>query len=382
MEAMKVADIIRTIDSWAPFHMAESWDNVGLQVGDQATQVTGVLTTLDVTIAVIDEAIACGANVIVAHHPLIFEPLGQVLDQSDVGKIVRYLIRNDVALIVAHTNVDQVPGGVSHHFLSRLGVTSAGCMRPSSQTPTPTVLVGVYVPSTHVEAVRLAMSGAGAGETGNYRGCAFEVDGRGQFTPLPGATPTIGALGVMTTVSESKIEMVAPRDAVDKVIEAVYASHPYEEPVFHILPMDSRRGAWGYGAWGELPSPLPLETLLGQWEPILGPAGIRIAGGGDRERLVSRVGVCGGSGKFLLAETARLHLDVYITADVTYHSFFTSQLEGQGGVTTLIDIGHYESETGFRDLLRSFLVPFMGQDLVTASQIHTSPIRGWHRNLE
>ena len=382
MEGLKVEDIVRAIDEWAPFHMAESWDNVGLQVGDGQTQVTGVLTTLDVTMAVIDEAISCGANVIVAHHPLIFEPLGALVAQSDVGKIVRHLIRSDVALVVAHTNADQVPGGVSHHFLSRLGITSVGCMKPTSKTPTSTLLFGVYVPSTHLEAVRTAMSAAGAGLIGDYEGCAFEVEGRGLFTPLPGASPMIGSMGEATTVAESKIEMVAPRRAVGKIIDAVYASHPYEEPAFHVLPMESGRSTWGYGAWGTLSSPVPLETLLEQWEAVLGTAGIRIAGNTDRTRPVSRVGVCGGSGKFLLAEASSLNLDLYITADVTYHSFFTSHLEGQGGGTTLVDIGHYESEVGFRDLLRAVLAPIVGLDRVVPSQIHTSPVRGWHRNLK
>lgn len=117
-----VRHITDFLDYWASPSIKLSYDNVGLQAGDANTILTGVLTTLDVTEAVIDEAIAKKTNLIVAHHPLIFPTISSLTASHPVGKLLIKLIKNDIALYVSHTNLDSVKDGVSFVLAEKFGL--------------------------------------------------------------------------------------------------------------------------------------------------------------------------------------------------------------------------------------------------------------------
>lgn len=99
------------------------------------------------------------------------------------------------------------------------------------------VKIVVFVPETHAEIVREAMSGAGAGVIGNYTGCSFSSKGVGRFKPEVGANPAIGQVGKAEEVAEERIEMVCPKDKCADVITAIKKVHPYEEVAFDIYPL-------------------------------------------------------------------------------------------------------------------------------------------------
>lgn len=99
------------------------------------------------------------------------------------------------------------------------------------------VVLVVYVPTTDADAVRAALAEAGAGAIGDYRGCSWSTSGHGRFTPVEGANPTIGGIGVEETVPEERIEVVAPRARARGIVEAMVAAHPYEEPAHHVIPV-------------------------------------------------------------------------------------------------------------------------------------------------
>ena len=121
----KVKDIAEYIESLAPKTLAEPWDNVGLMVGDMDSNVESVYVTLDVTSENIEEAVNCGADLIVSHHPLIFTSINRVIEQDVTGSIVRSLIKNDISVYSAHTNFDIADGGMNDILCDKLGLS--GC---------------------------------------------------------------------------------------------------------------------------------------------------------------------------------------------------------------------------------------------------------------
>ncbi|WP_346928059.1 hypothetical protein [uncultured Arthrobacter sp.] len=99
----------------------------------------------------------------------------------------------------------------------------------------------IYVPTAAAQAVREAIGGAGAGRLGNYSHCSFSLEGTGRFTPLPGATPAIGAVGTPEEVPETRIEAIYPRSRRNAVVSAALSAHPYETPAFMTFPVDAGR---------------------------------------------------------------------------------------------------------------------------------------------
>ena len=93
----------------------------------------------------------------------------------------------------------------------------------------------VFVPLAQKEIVKAAMFAAGAGRQGNYEHCAFEMMGTGQFRPLSGAHPSVGTVGSLEFIDEVRVEMLCEADALKKVVKAIKASHPYEEPAYDII---------------------------------------------------------------------------------------------------------------------------------------------------
>ena len=119
---MKVKDIIKVIEDFAPLSIQEGWDNSGLCVGSPEDEVTSVLLALDCTPELVDEAIACGADMIVTHHPLIFSGLKKISSDDLIGAAVIKAIRGGVSIYAAHTNADKVLAGVSGAMAARLGL--------------------------------------------------------------------------------------------------------------------------------------------------------------------------------------------------------------------------------------------------------------------
>ena len=118
----QITHISEFFNSWAPFSTQAEYDNSGLLVGSQTTQIKGVLTTLDVTGDVVDEAIKLGCNLIVAHHPLIFRKLSRISPDTSVGSILYKLIKNDISVLAVHTNLDAALNGVSFVLADRLSL--------------------------------------------------------------------------------------------------------------------------------------------------------------------------------------------------------------------------------------------------------------------
>ncbi len=128
---MKINDILRAVEEAAPAYLAEEWDNVGLMLGDGDAECTGVAVTLDCTAETAEKAAAEGCNLILSHHPLIFRPLCNLDYSSSSARLIAALVRGDIAVYSAHTNLDASASGAGAEIARRLGgspeVVGCGC---------------------------------------------------------------------------------------------------------------------------------------------------------------------------------------------------------------------------------------------------------------
>lgn len=360
--AVTLGEFVQWFEELIPPAFQESYDNSGLQVGDLSAEITSVLLTVDVTPAVMEEAAAAGCNLVVSHHPLIFKPLRHLVYGNDAQQSVAAAIRKDIAVYSAHTSLDNSAGGVSHILAEKIGLQDIRVLAPLEGRLSKIV---TFVPHEHAVAVRDALFAAGAGVTGNYDRCSFNVTGEGTFRAGQGAEPFAGEVGRDHTEPEVRIEVVVPSYIIGKCVRALLDAHPYEEVAYDIIALQN--GFNGAGAIGRLPVPLPGEELLERLKQLTGIPAIRYSG--DLQRSLSTVALCGGSGSEYLGAAARAGADAFLTADIKYHTF------AEAPQTMLVaDIGHYESEKFSLELLHNLIQKKFPNFALRFSETKTNPI--------
>lgn len=361
---MRIKDVTAALEAWAPTSLQENYDNCGLQVGDPGTEITAALVCLDVTEAVVEEAVAKGCGLIISHHPLIFKGLKSLVARGYVERTLLLALEHGIALYAIHTNLDNVIDGVNGEIATRLGLQGVRVLEPR---PGQLAKMIVFVPSDHAEVVRNAAFKAGAGRIGHYDECGFTTQGIGSFKPDAEADPFVGRSGVREELAESKLEFLVPAPATQKVLEAVRAAHPYEEVAYDLIPLLNEHPWVGSGLIGELGAPRDEKELLNDLKTTFGLQVIR------HTRLlgkpVERIAVCGGSGVFLLNRAKALQADVFITGDVKYHDFFEAD-----GRLLLADIGHYGSEQFTMHLIQRRLGELFPTFAVRLTETVTDPI--------
>lgn len=337
--SVTVGAVVAQLERVYPPSLAEAWDSVGLVCGDPQDPVDRVLVCVDVTDEVVDEALATGVGLIVAHHPLLLRGVDSVAADRPKGRIVHRLIRGGCALFTAHTNADKAVGGVNDVLAELIGLRDTV---PLEAEPVASLDKWVVmVPEEDADTVGAALFAVGAGALGDYRDCAWQVVGTGQFRPVGAARPAIGEVDELTRVTEARLELVAPRSSRTAVLAALREAHPYEEPAFDIFESAPVPGPVGLGRVGELAAPMTLRAFVEHVAARLpaAPWGIRAAG--DPELTVSRVAVCGGAGDSLLGAAAASGAQVYLTGDLRHHPV-DEQLRTGG--PALVDAGHWASE--------------------------------------
>lgn len=345
MASMIIGDILDALERLAPLSQQESYDNSGIQVGLTRTETAGALFCLDVTEAVIDEAIDEGYNLIVSHHPLIFSPVKKITDVTYVGRCLMKAIRNGITIYSAHTCLDNDPRGVNTMIAQKMGLRDTEVLRPMDGTLMKLV---TFVPRADADSLRAALSDAGCGRIGNYDSCSFSHDGIGTFRAKDGADPYVGKVGELHREPETRLEMVFPAHLKGKVLGTLLSKHPYEMPAYDIYPIDSSSTGIGSGLVGCLSSPVPAMDFMRGLKETFGVH--TLAYSGDTARMVSRVALCGGAGAFLIGDALRAKADVYVTGEIKYHEFC-----GNEDKIILVELGHYESEQFTQHLLRDYL---------------------------
>jgi dinuclear metal center YbgI/SA1388 family protein len=332
----RLADVVAAFDELYPPGWAEPWDAVGLVVGDPDAVVRRVLFAIDPVAAVVSEAAERGADLLVTHHPLYLRGTTSVAATDPKGRVVHRLVSGGCGLFVAHTNADVASPGVSDALAGVLGLVDVRPLQPLAAAPLDKLVV--FVPVADADRVLDAVAAEGAGAVGDYDRCAWRTTGEGTFRPLPGATPTVGAVGEITTVPEARLEVVLARGRRDAVVRAMLAAHPYEEPAYDVLELATVSGVGGLGRVGRLPAPLTVEQLTRHAAEVLPATASGVRSSGDPSRVVETLAVCGGSGDSLLAEAGRA-ADAYLTADLRHHP----ASEAPDGLA-LLDAAHWATE--------------------------------------
>ena len=367
-----VLDLTRLLEAAAPLAYQESYDNAGLQCGDPQAEITGVLIALDCTPAVVAEAVRRGCNVVVAHHPVIFRPLKRLVGANEVERTIIAALKSDVAIYAAHTNLDNVRGGVNDKLAEQLGLTQTRVLAPQSGTLARLI---TYVPNRPTDQqadvagrVLAALYAAGAGQVGQYADCSFQADGTGTFTPGAGTQPAIGAEHQPETVPEKRLEVLLPLHRQGAVLRALRAAHPYEEVAYELIKLENVDLSVGAGLVGELPAAMAPAAFRALLKERLRVPVVRFTA---LARDIRKVAICGGAGAFLIGAARAAGADAYVTGDVKYHEFF-----GAEGELMLCDVGHFESEQFTGEVFRDLLTAGFGRTFaVLIAETTTNPVQ-------
>jgi len=369
-----LGEITALLDEWFPPDHADDWDAVGLVCGDPAADVRRVHLAVDPVTAVVEEAVAARAQLLVCHHPLLLKGVHGVGATDPKGRAVHGLVSAGCALFTAHTNADSPAGGVSESLALALGLRDVVPLEPDPAVPVDKIVV--FAPVEAAEAVRAALADAGAGRIGDYDQASFSTPGEGRFRPLRGARPAVGEVGRAEVVEEVRIEVVCPRHRRMEALSAAQAAHPYEEPAYDVLELAAlAEPDRGSGRIGRLPEPLALRDFAEHVAAALPDTahGVRVAG--DPDRLVEVIGLCGGAGDFLLDTARAAGVDVYLTSDLRHHP--ASELREHAtvaGAPALVDVAHWAAESTWLPVLRRRLVDALGDTVeVHVSTTNTDP---------
>lgn len=332
---MQCNEVIKYIEGWAPKEIAWGKDNIGLQVGKGSKQIKNIMLSLELNEQVLKQAVNKNCNFIITHHPLIFKPLNRInTEQDPVAKSVASLIKNDITLYSAHTNLDFTNNGVSHILAKKLQLQNIEFLEKISDKKTKLV---VFVPENSVEKVSNAIHKFGGGIIGDYSECSFRLKGTGTFRGSSNTNPSTGVKNNLEYVEEIRLEVLVDNWKVSDAVKEMISAHPYEEVAYDIYPLNNESVNYGIGAIGTLEKPLKKNAFLSHVCKSLKTKNLRFTNGTGRD--IKIVAVCGGSCSDLLNRAVASGADAFITADIKYHIFHDAMDK-----ILFIDAGHYETE--------------------------------------
>jgi dinuclear metal center YbgI/SA1388 family protein len=362
---MKINQIIAVLEEMAPLSYAEDFDNVGLLVGNQETEATGVLICHDALENVIDEAVRENCNLVVCFHPILFSGLKKITGKNYVERAVIKAIKNDIAIFAVHTALDNHQEGVNKIFCSILGLTDTKILIPKQNFIKKLV---TYTVPENAEKVRNAMFKAGAGKIGNYEDCSFNSEGFSTYKGNENSNPTIGNKLELTQTKEIKIEVTFEKYLESSILKALFSNHIYEEVAYEIYDLQNSHQNIGLGMIGTLEKPMDEKDFLLFVKDKIQADGIRHSVFLNKK--IQKVAVLGGSGSFAIKEAIRAGADAFLTADLKYHQFYEAENQ-----LLLADVGHFESERYTKNYILDYLTKKMPNFAFILSKENTNPVK-------
>jgi dinuclear metal center YbgI/SA1388 family protein len=360
----KIKEITNYLEYLAPLSLQESYDNAGLIIGDSSSEVATVLVTLDITEEVIDEAIEKKAQLIVAHHPIVFSGLKKITGKDFVERCIIKAIKNNIAIYAAHTNLDRVLGGVNSKICEKLKLKDCKILQPASEQLKKLV---TFIPTEHSDKVREAIFNTGAGSTGNYDFCGYTMQGEGSFRGNDDSHPFVGKKEEIHSEKEIRFETIFPAYLQGKVIHALLTAHPYEEVAYDIYSLENKSEDIGMGMIGTLPEPKSENDFLLQLKNTFNTGVIKHTK--LKGKKVEKIAVCGGSGSFLLKQAMAAEADFFVTGDFKYHQYFEAETK-----IVVADVGHFESEQFTKELFYEILTKKFPKFAIHLSEANTNPV--------
>jgi dinuclear metal center YbgI/SA1388 family protein len=312
----------------------------------------------------LDEAIAQGCNFIISHHPLIFSGLKKITGRNYVERIIQQAIINNIGIYAIHTNLDNHHLGLNRHLAEKLGLTAIQILKPAGGTLRKLV---TFCPADHAAALRAAIFDAGAGRIGNYDSCSYNTSGQGSFRALDAAKPFVGNLNELHFEQEIKIEAIYPAYLEKSIIKKMIEAHPYEEVAYDIQLLGNENKYIGSGITGIPEDNHTGESFLKKVKALTGTKAIRYTG--DISKQVKKVALCGGAGSFLIKDALAAGCDIFVTADLKYHDYFSAEQH-----MILADAGHYESEQFSMELITQMLMKKFPNFAALITKVNTNPV--------
>jgi dinuclear metal center YbgI/SA1388 family protein len=377
-----VGALAAALEMVAPARLAETWDNVGLLLGDPAAPCARVLATVDLTGEVLSEAMDLRANAVVAYHPPIFDPLKRLAASDPRQRVLLQAASAGIALLSPHTALDACRQGVNDWLAE--GVAGSWReverakgyepLRPAMDLPGGEAFkVVVFAPPEAVPALREAMAEAGAGVIGRYDRCSTAAPVAGTFRGLAGSRPAVGRAGRVEQVAEERLEMVASRERLGWALAALRAVHPYETPAFEVHALAARPSLdEGQGRLLVLRRPATAREIAARLRRHLGVRRVEVAAppGGERARH-ERIGLCAGAGFSLAAEAFARGATLFLTGEARHHDQLACTARG----ATLLLAGHTNTERGYLPRLCERLAAHVPGAWFTCSRTDRHPLR-------
>lgn len=336
---INIAKVIAHLESVAPPVYQESYDNAGLIVGSGAWECTGVLTCLDSTEAVIDEAIAQGCNLVVAHHPIVFKGLKRFNGKNYVERVVMKAIKHDIAIYAIHTNLDNVYAqGVNARIAAQLKLKNTRILAPKANMVKLVVVGSADYAQTIEKVVTQAASSA--------------------------QTPTKVVRYINQTKEHLQLEAILPAERKARVSQELKALGGLE---FWFEKTELKNPLTGSGLVGELEAPMDELDFLRFLKQQMQAGCVKYTALSGKK--IEKVALCGGAGGFLLPNAIAAGAQIFITADYKYHEFFDAENR-----IIIADIGHFESEQYTIELLAQIIQEKFGTFAVRLSTTKTNPV--------
>lgn len=339
---VKAAEIIQLMAKIAPASLAEDWDNVGMQVGDDLQEVKNILIALDFNREVLNEAVQKNCQMIITHHPFLFEGIKSINTQNESGRLIFELIKNNICLFSAHTNLDIADGGLNDYLSQKLKIKNTAILKVTKNINYYKLIT--YIPKDNLSEVKEALYEKGIGRYKNYSHCGFYHQGKGNFKALEGSDPYLGEKHQLNEVEEYRFESIVKEDNLDKVIKKLLKVHPYEEPAWDLFKMENMSEKKGIGRIGKLQEEIDLDSLIVKIKGIFQLDLMKVV---KAKNKIKKIAICSGSGADFIKDAYYKGADLYLTGDVKYHEAQKAEELGM----SLIDIGHYGSEKFVKELL-------------------------------
>jgi dinuclear metal center YbgI/SA1388 family protein len=332
---MTCREIFKYIENWAPKEIAWNKDNTGLQVGSAERKVKNILLSLDLNMNVVNETIKKDCNLIITHHPLLFNPLRKIDTGRDKNsQLIEKLLKHNITLFSAHTNLDFTKDGVSFQLAKALRLNNIRFLTSLKSIQYKLV---IFVPDSHLEKVANTIFENGGGVIGEYSHCSFRTGGKGTFRGSEKSSPSIGKKLNYEKVDEIKLEVLIDPWKLEKILSAVRKVHPYDEIAYDVYPLNNVHTNYGAGAMGEINHPMNKVEFLDYASQCLKIKNFRYTNGNGNK--IKTIALCGGSGSDFIPDAINQGADTYITADIKYHTFLDTEDK-----LLLIDAGHFETE--------------------------------------
>lgn len=343
----QVRHITDFIHQWAPTGIQMSYDNVGLILGDPSAPVSRILVCLDVTEDVVDEALSKKCELIVSHHPLIFNKISSINPTDEQGRIIYKMIRNNISLLTAHTNLDAALDGVSFVLANNLGLDDLRFLDKSYKISRKISLTTTIDDTKSV----LKLLNYYSAEEAHY----YEVDGRKE--------------------GQKYFEAIIDEHNVGQLRQKLEKENLLKKGSFQVMEMSTPTDNFGMGVIGYYPDEgIAMEEFLHLVSRALDVESLRYSGKSDRIR---KVAVCGGAGIYLKKAAMKAGADAFVTADIKYHEYFTEKNN-----FLLVDAGHYESEFPVVEAIRKELSEAFEHLTVQATEKVTNPMKIYVSDFE